>query len=201
MSTVQRLIRLVGLVLIGVILAACNTPSQGAAPAAAHLAAPEQVAAKPSLAKQQLAALKVETPHPTSKYDRAKFRHWIPQGHGCDTRETVLKQQGAHVTVDKNCSPVSGSWTSPYDNETWTQATDVDIDHMVPLGEAWASGAYAWTPQRREDFANDLSDPQLIAVTDNLNQQKGDKTPDKWKPPLVSYWPTYAASLSKRSSG
>ena len=192
MSAAQRLKQLASLALLGVILAGCGTSTQPAP--AAHLVAP---AAKSSLARQQLAALKVEAPHPIGKYERTKFRHWISQptyGAGCDTREVVLKIQGRGVVVDKNCVPVSGAWSSPYDNETWTKASDIDIDHVVPLGEAWASGAWAWSPQQREAFANDLSDPQLLAVTDNLNQQKGDKTPDRWKPPLVAYWPTYAAN-------
>ncbi|MDT7802855.1 MAG: hypothetical protein QOI78_6288, partial [Actinomycetota bacterium] len=45
---------------------------------------------------------------------------------------------------------------------------------------------------QRQAYANDLTDPQLIAVTDNVNQEKGDKSPDQWKPPLTSYWCTYA---------
>jgi hypothetical protein len=143
----------------------------------------------------QLGALHVETPHPAGKYERAKFgRGWASQGHGCDTRETVLRDQGLGVRTDAQCRPVAGSWRSPYDDKLWTRASEVDIDHVVPLGEAWASGAWAWTPDRRIAFANDLTDPQLIAVTDTLNQEKGDKTPDRWKPPLVSYWHTYASN-------
>jgi hypothetical protein len=60
------------------------------------------------------------------------------------------------------------------------------------LADAWRSGAAQWTDERRKEFANDLTHHQLIAVTDNVNQQKGDKSPDQWKPPLVSYWCTYS---------
>ena len=73
---------------------------------------------------------------------------------------------------------------TPYDGANWTAASDLDIDHVVPLKNAWISGAWAWTSSKRESFANDLADPQLIAVTDNVNQAKGDKSPDAWKPPL-----------------
>ncbi len=52
--------------------------------------------------------------------------------------------------------------------------------------------ASGWTTARRESFANDLSNPQLIAVTDNVNQSKGDQTPATWKPPRTAYWCTYA---------
>ena len=77
----------------------------------------------------------------------------------------------------------SGTWKSPYDGETWTKPSDVDIDHIVPLAEAWRSGASDWTQDERQELANDLSIAQLIAVTDNVNQSKGDKDPAKWMPP------------------
>lgn len=162
-------------------------------------APPSAVAQSPAggedVVHAQLGALRVETPHPAGKYARAKFGDgWASQGHGCDTRETVLRDQGLGVRTDAQCRAVSGSWRSPYDGQTWTRVSDLDIDHMVPLGEAWASGAWSWTSARRVQFANDLAAPQLFAVTDNLNQQKSDKTPDRWKPPLVSYWHTYASS-------
>ena len=125
-------------------------------------------------------------------YSREKFPHWASQGNSCDTREVVLKRDGKDVKTGKDCNPTSGSWTSIYDGDTWTKPTDVDIDHMVPLGQAWASGAKSWTTEKRGQFANDLTRPQLFAVTDNVNQQKSDKAPDQWKPPLVSFWCTYA---------
>jgi len=65
------------------------------------------------------------------------------------------------------------------------------FDHVVPLKEAWISGARSWTAAQREAFANDLTRPQLVAVTDNLNQAKGDKDVAKWVPPLASFVCTY----------
>jgi hypothetical protein len=56
------------------------------------------------------------------------------------------------------------------------------------------SGAASWTTAKRESFANDISGPQLWAVTDNVNQAKGDKSPDAWKPPLTSFYCTYASA-------
>lgn len=143
-------------------------------------------------AQQQLTELKVAPRTSMDGYSREKFPHWDSQGSGCDTREVVLKRDGKDVKTGKECNPTSGSWTSIYDGDTWTKPTDVDIDHMVPLGQAWASGAKSWTTEKREQFANDLTRPQLFAVTDNVNQQKSDKAPDQWKPPLVSFWCTYA---------
>ncbi|MGW6505903.1 GmrSD restriction endonuclease domain-containing protein [Nonomuraea angiospora] len=65
---------------------------------------------------------------------------------------------------------------------------------MVPLKEAWRSGAWAWTTERRKAFANSLDDSQLWAVTDNVNQQKADRDPSVWKPPLESFYCEYARS-------
>jgi len=65
---------------------------------------------------------------------------------------------------------------------------------MVPLKNAWASGASKWTTAKRGQFANDIASPQLWAVTDDLNQAKSDKSPDVWKPPLVTFYCTYAKS-------
>ncbi|MFE9694462.1 HNH endonuclease family protein [Micromonospora sp. NPDC005806] len=65
--------------------------------------------------------------------------------------------------------------------------SDLDIDHMVPLAEAWDSGARNWTTSRRQSYANDLGDSRpLVAVTDNVNQAKGDQDPATWMPPYSS---------------
>lgn len=109
------------------------------------------------------------------------------------TREEVLIRDGTNVYTDANCHATSGSWTSPYDGATWTDVADLDIDHLVPLHEAWKSGADQWTTAQRKVFANDMTNPQLVAVTDRVNEAKGDQTPDLWKPPLESYWCTYAS--------
>ncbi|MDG4807628.1 HNH endonuclease family protein [Micromonospora sp. WMMD1120] len=143
-------------------------------------------------AQSQLNALIVATEGSTSGYSRDLFPHWIAISGSCNTREQVLKRDGTSVVVDSSCAATSGRWYSPYDGATWTAASDVDIDHVVPLAEAWRSGANSWTTSRRQSFANDLSHPQLIAVTDNVNQAKGDQDPSTWQPPLSSYRCTYS---------
>ena len=127
-----------------------------------------------------------------SGYSRDKFLHWITISGTCNTREWVLHRDGTGVQVGSNCYPTSGRWYSPYDGASWSNPSDVDIDHVVALAGAWRSGASGWTQSRRQSFANDLSNPELIAVTDDVNQAKGDQSPDQWKPPLASYWCTYA---------
>ncbi|GAB2867585.1 HNH endonuclease family protein [Actinocorallia aurea] len=150
----------------------------------------------PSLAtaQSQLAGLTVAAEANASTYDRDLFPHWITISGTCNTRETVLKRDGSNVVTSSACAATSGSWYSPYDGATWTAASDVDIDHMVPLAEAWRSGASAWTTAKRQSFANDLTRPQLWAVTDNVNQAKGDQDPSTWKPSLTGFWCTYAKS-------
>ncbi|KAF2008497.1 hypothetical protein BU24DRAFT_468916 [Aaosphaeria arxii CBS 175.79] len=151
-------------------------------------------------AKTQLAGLTVAAQGPQDGYSRDLFPHWITQSGACNTREVVLKRDGTNVVQDSSCAATSGTWVSPYDGATWTAASDVDIDHMVPLSNAWKSGAASWTTARRQAFANDLTNPQLLAVTDNVNQAKGDKGPEAWKPSLTSYHCTYAKMWVKVKS-
>ncbi|NDU72308.1 DUF1524 domain-containing protein [Actinomadura sp. DSM 109109] len=127
-------------------------------------------------------------------YTRDQFPHWVSVEGNCDTREWVLKRDGQEVVTDTACRATSGHWESPYDGGVWTEADDLDIDHMVPLAQAWRSGANEWTITRRRQFANDVESSQLWAVTDNINQSKGDKDPARWRPPLVSFSCTYARS-------
>ncbi|GAA4237670.1 hypothetical protein GCM10022254_50410 [Actinomadura meridiana] len=167
--------------------------------ASAHTTSADTASAPPpppgaDTAEQHLAALTVRAEGSLDGYSREKFPHWINQGDNCNTREVVLKRDGTGVTTDSECRATAGSWTSPYDGATWTDPEDLDIDHMVPLAEAWRSGASAWTRARRQSFANDLTSSQLWAVTDNVNQSKGDKDPAKWTPPSASFNCMYARS-------
>lgn len=145
-----------------------------------------------STALSRLNALTVTAESHHSSYNRDLFPHWITISGTCNTREQVLKRDGTNVAVNGSCYPISGSWFSPYDAATWTNPADVDIDHMVPLAEAWSSGAWAWTTSKRETYANDLGGPELWAVTDNVNQSKGDKDPAEWQPPRTAFRCTYA---------
>ncbi|MFF3287261.1 HNH endonuclease family protein [Streptomyces sp. NPDC003023] len=157
---------------------------------AAQAAPPTPVTA--STARSYLSQLTVAAEGSTSGYSRDLFPHWITQSGNCNTREVVLKRDGSNVQQDSSCAATSGSWYSSYDGATWYAASDVDIDHIVPLAEAWRSGASSWTTSKRQQFANDLTRPQLIAVTDNVNQSKGDQDPSEWMPPRSSYHCYYA---------
>lgn len=130
-----------------------------------------------SQVQSELNSLTVQAEGSMTGYSRDKFPHWITISGSCNTRETVLKRDGTNVVVNSDCYPTSGSWWSHYDGITAYAASDIDIDHVVPLAEAWRSGASSWTTSRRQAFANDLDGPQLIAVTDDVNSAKGDRDP------------------------
>jgi hypothetical protein len=145
--------------------------------------------------RSELAAIPTKAETSSAGYSRALFPHWITQSGSCDTRETVLKRDGVNVVTSSTCSATSGSWYSVYDG-TWNYASsDVDIDHVVALSEAWGSGASTWTTSKRQQFANSLSDGQLIAVTDNVNASKSDRDAAEWQPPLASYRCMYAKQV------
>jgi Protein of unknown function (DUF1524) len=139
-----------------------------------------------------LAGLTVQAEGSLAGYSRDQFPHWIIQSGNCDTRETVLQRDGTGVTVDGACRPTGGSWYSVYDAVWVSNSSEVDIDHIVALAEAWRSGAAAWTISRRQGFANDLEIAQLIAVSQSSNASKGDRDPSEWRPPNTNTWCIYA---------
>lgn len=127
----------------------------------------------------------VVAPEQRSGYDRDLFEHWSDlDGDGCDTRREVLIRDSRTEPVrdpGRTCWIVSGLWYSSYDDQ-WVQApSSLDIDHLVPLAEAWDSGAHSWSRDHREKFAND--EGALVAVTSGSNRSKGARDPAEWMPP------------------
>jgi hypothetical protein len=121
---------------IFVAVASAALVSAAPTPAVLDARAPPNIPSK-SAATTQLAGLTVAAQGPQTGYSRDLFPHWITQSGACNTRETVLKRDGTNVVTSDACAATSGSWFSPYDGATWTAASDVDIDHMVPLSNAW----------------------------------------------------------------
>lgn len=137
----------------------------------------------------RVAALQV-APERRTGYDRNAFKHWNAGANptdGCDTRREVLIAEAVVAPlVGARCAFTGGKWFSYYDGVETTDSSKFDIDHLVPLAEAWDSGAYAWDATRREAFANDLGDPRsLIAVSAASNRSKGDRDPAEWMPPAA----------------
>jgi hypothetical protein len=129
-------------------------------------------------------------------YVRTKFKHWTSAGNGCDSRKAVIISEAVvKPVVEKGCVIKGGEWLSIYDNVKVTEAGKLDVDHFVPLAEAWDSGASAWTPEKREMYANDQTDPRhLIAVTGASNRSKSDRDPAEWMPTNKNYTCEYIAN-------
>ena len=164
------------------------------------------------LAKKQLTAERIAViPGKLASYEREKFGDaWsdaakgvADAGNGCDTRNDILRRDAKPGTVrtkagTTGCKITAGTWISPYTGATLTSKTLVQIDHIVPLGRAWASGAKDWTAARRLAFANDPDN--LVAVDGHSNQSKSDKGPSAWKPAQpyqCLYAVRYLKSLTK----
>jgi hypothetical protein len=124
-------------------------------------------------------------------YDRDLFVQWVDaDGDGCNTRCEVLDRQRR---IDLPGLP-NGGWLSSYDGYTTADTSELDVDHVVPLHEAWLSGASSWDAATRTAFANDLDSPELLAVTPATNRSKGDQDPASWQPPNRDEWCAYAAA-------
>ena len=153
------------------------------APTAVAAAAP--YSAPLSTAVRQL----VVAPENTSPFDRqAQFGgDWTDADRDCqNTRHEVLLAESttAPTLTASGCAVTAGRWTPSYDGGTYTLASQLEIDHLVPVSEAWDSGAQTWTQQQRVAFYNDLGYAgSLVAISSALNQSKSDRGPEQWLPP------------------
>ncbi|WDM16520.1 HNH endonuclease [Streptomyces lavenduligriseus] len=170
------------------------------APATAHAAPATDIAGRVSdrtvtlPVRDALAALPVRDEDRTG-YERTKFKHWVDADKdGCTTRAEVLKAEAVIAPEQgARCALTGGEWYSPYDDRYIAGPNGLDIDHLVPLAEAWDSGASAWSPAERQSYANDLGDERaLIAVSAASNRSKADQDPATWLPPAAGYRCQYA---------
>jgi len=152
-----------------------------------------QAPTTPPPAPSDPVGLRIEPEH-VGGYDRDLFADWYDADRdGCNTRKEVLIAESLDpVQIGSGCSISGGRWFSIYDNVETTDSSKFDIDHMVPLSEAWDSGAWNWNADQRKHFANDLDQPFfLIAVTASSNRSKSDRDPAQWMPPNAGYHCTY----------
>ena len=131
-------------------------------------------------------------------YQRSDWRHWIDSDGDCqNTRaEALIEESRSEVSfaTDENCRVTAGEWLGPWSAEIFTDASDVDVDHHVPLAHAHDSGGWEWERTRKRNYANDLSNPVALQVTSaSVNRSKGKQPPDQWRPEVRSSWCRYAA--------
>ena len=131
------------------------------------------------------------------EYDRDDWNHWIDENGDCqNTRHEVLIEESFETvtyTNDTFCSVGTGKWYGNYTGQYYYNASELDIDHFIPLKNAHQSGGYNWSSAKKEEFANYRLDPDnLIAVNLSANRSKGAKGPDEWKPSNTEYWCEYA---------
>lgn len=122
-------------------------------------------------------------------YDRVKgFGGWADADGDClSTRHEVLVAESrvAPTLSSSGCTVTAGQWRSFYDGLPYTLARELQIDHLVPLAEAWGSGARSWTRAQRVAFANDLGvGYALNAMPGSLNASKSARGPEAWMPPV-----------------
>lgn len=153
------------------------------------LAVPAEAAAYYSAPLRNAARALTVAAENNAGYDRTRyFGSWLDTNRDCqNTRAEVLLQEakaGATYTTARHCTVRTARWVTRWDNRTHTLASTVEIDHTVPVHEAWGSGARYWSQARRVAFYNDLGDGRsLNAQTAALNSAKQAKGPEAWMPP------------------
>ena len=130
-------------------------------------------------------------------YNRDDWNHWIDENSDCqNTRHEVLieeSQETVTYTSDTHCLVSTGKWFGYYTGQYYYNASELDMDHFIPLKNAHQSGGYNWSSSKKEEFANYRLDPDnLIAVNLSANRSKGAKGPDEWRPNNTDYWCQYA---------
>lgn len=159
------------------------------------------------ISQTDLDSIKVKEPYAPTKYDREKYfgRAWLDvDGNGCDTRNDVLARdlhdvdyspepgvqskkhgKGEGVSGCKDATVYAGTFGDPYTGNIvhfvrGENSNVIDIEHILALEDAWDSGAWQWSQEKREAYAND---PEVIMVVDGPeNRAKGSASISQWQP-------------------
>jgi hypothetical protein len=200
------------------VTSACNPADVGAPLASSSAAAPTSTSppavpeqgSPAALAAELVVAPEVaDAPYSSAIRKREWGDGWDSRGHGCDTRDLVLytnADQGVRMSDDcrVDCPTAKPCWTSPYDGRHTRDPHELQIDHIVPVGEAAKSpiigsgpggrptvpAAIAWTPSQKHAFYEDTNN--LVPVTSAVNESKSDGDPAEWEPLDGSYVCEYA---------
>ena len=191
MSTTRRL-RLVALPLaLAALAAGCAAGPVGTSlPAAA-------VHARGGSALAAVSRLTVKGRAPKTGYSRDQFGDGWASVDGCDTRDRISRATCARraSAARRALRARAGASTirTPRRPIVFVRggASEVDIDHVVALGDAWQKGACRWPHRERVAFANDPLN--LLAVDAAANRQKGDGDTATWLPANKSFRCAYVA--------
>lgn len=163
-------------------------------PGPAQATAPTSHVTRPDLPRDILARLTINDRPDSTGYRRDLFmpggRWQDPDRNGCDARKDALRAQSTPPLTGPRCATTGGHWPLVYVPGDTTNPADVDVDHVVPLANAWRSGARTWPTDRLVAYA---ADPAVLwVVDDGANQAKGDRGPEQWRPQVRAVWCTYA---------
>lgn len=146
-------------------------------------------------AQRALDSLPVKGRASKTGYERAQFGDGWSTVSGCSTRNIILNRDMTDVAIDDECRVTKGVLDDPYTGETihftTERSSDVQIDHVVALSDAWQKGAQLLTKERRTELANDPL--ELLAVSGAENQAKGDGDAATWLPKHKSFRCAYVA--------
>lgn len=196
--SVRRVLAAVCIAATGILLAGCGANASAFPGTDAGSATSTGTGTGTALAV--LATIPVKGKAPRTGYDRVGDfgEAWKDVDHNhCDTRDDVLARDLTDVAKRGTCTVESGVLNDPYTGKTIhfvrgvQTSVLVQIDHVVPLSNAWQTGAQQLTQQQRETLANDPIN--LLAVDGPTNESKGDGDAATWLPPNRGFWCDYAA--------
>lgn len=159
----------------------------------------EQSEADSLLAKDVLENLAVKEKDAQHKYYRKLFYdNWGETASGCNTREAILTRDLTNIRYKNgSCKVETGTLLDPYTGKTIqfvrgeSTSGAVQIDHVVALSNAWATGAFNLSPDERYEISQDPLN--LLAVDGPANQEKSDQAADTWLPSNETFRCQYVA--------
>ena len=176
-------------------LIAAASPSPSPSPSSAP--EPSASVAEPGTALAALETLSIKGRAPKTGYDRDEFgAGWVDvDRNGCDTRNDMLRLRLVDLEMSGTCKVMAGDLLDPFTGE-WIHferggTSEVDIDHLVALSDAWQKGAQQWEFAQRVAFANDPLN--LEPVDAGENRAKGDGDAATWLPPDSAFRCEYVA--------
>lgn len=140
-----------------------------------------------------------ETKKSISRYNRNEWGNWIDEDNdGLNTRNEVLARESLIKPIISNDKVISGKWYDKFTGKYFNNPRDLDIDHLIPLKNAYMSGASNWSKKKKNQYYNYLkNENHLIAVSRGANRSKSDKSPIEWLPPNKEYQCEYVREWYK----